>query len=109
MYSSRAWLKVKEHWISLRLGCQSPRCLHPGVPIDYTKPRTKRTSFNCGHIVPVWWAEQHGWTTEQIWSLANSRPEHRACNVSDGARMGQRRQQAKLTQVTVLLAESRRW
>lgn len=106
--SSKAWAKVKAHWIRLRIPCQAKPCLMPGIPIDYMPPFTRPTSFNCGHIVPRWKAKLLGWTIDQINALANSRPEHRRCNVSDGARHGQRRQRAK-AKVRVQLDDSRRW
>lgn len=80
----------------------------PHVPIDYTTPHTKRTSFSCGHVTPVWLAERLGWTPDRIWSVDNSRPEHRHCNVVDGARMGNRVQRAGLPKV-VEPAECGRW
>jgi hypothetical protein len=109
LYSSRGWAKVKNHWITLRHPiCQAPRCLYPGIPISYEKPLTRRLSFNCGHIVSVRNGLLRGWTQEQIWSLANSRPEHRACNIADGARQGQKAQAAKMA-ARVNLQTSRRW
>src|SRR6059058_501283 len=91
LYSSRAWAEVKQHWITLAIPCcRAANCLMPGIPIDYTKPRTKPNSLNVGHITPVWAAYAMGWTAQQTWSIANSRPEHRRCNLVEGARMGQR-------------------
>ena len=99
---------VKAYWIRLHLPtCQASVCLLPGVPIDYAPPYTKRTSFNAGHIVPRWKARLLGWSVEQMNSIANSRPEHRLCNMTDGARTGQKRQRAKIE--TKRLAVVTRW
>ena len=95
-YTNARWAKIKKHWVDLALPrCQSPHCLMPGVPIDYTKPRTRPASLNVGHVMPVWMATQMGWTDQQIWCIENTRPEHRRCNIVDGARQGNRIQRAK--------------
>jgi hypothetical protein len=85
-------------------------CLLPGVPIDYEPPYTKRASFNCGHIMPRWRAKALGWSLDQINSVANSRPEHRLCNLKDGARIGQTLQRAKTRRpATVSVNTADRW
>jgi hypothetical protein len=99
--SSKGWARVKAYWIRQRIpSCQATVCLLPGVLVDYEPPYTKPTSFNCGHVVPRWRAKALGWTIDQINSIGNSRPEHRLCNLRDGARIGQRRQSAKLKRPT---------
>ena len=109
--STKGWARVKQYWIRLHLPtCQASRCLLPGIPVDYTPPYTKRTSFNAGHIVPRWKAKALGWSVERMNSIANRRPEHRLCNMTDGARTGQKRQRAKIERVAVpYYDESRRW
>ena len=97
MYSTRAWRKIREHWIDQQLPrCQATTCLHPGIPIDYTRPHTGPLSFSCGHIVAVHIAERLGWPAEKIWSIENTRPEHNHCNTSDGARLGNQQQRRAL-------------
>ncbi len=109
MLSSKMWAKVKKHWKDRRLPrCQAAKCLLPGIPIDYTPPFTKPTSFNAGHVVPRWKAKALGWTVEQIYSVANTRPEHRKCNVTEGAVMGRLLQGSKHRQFTPP-AECSRW
>lgn len=93
---NRAWLKVKQHWRTLRIPvCQADRCYLPGQPIGYDLPHTHPRALNVGHIVPRWKAKLLGWTDEQINALSNSRPEHRTCNLKAGARDGQRRQRVR--------------
>lgn len=59
-----------------RVECTSPRCLHPGIPITTSDGRHP-LGLNLGH-------EDDGVTYRG--------PEHRDCNVRDGARRGRAKQ-----------------
>ena len=68
---------------------QAP-CARCGRPILYTAPPTHPLAFTAGHITAV----LHGGTHHPD----NLRPEHRRCNTSHGATIGnQARAQARTT------------
>jgi hypothetical protein len=101
--ATSAWLKhptwraVCRHWQrQLRqhgLQCQAPRCLAPGLPIA-RQPGTD-WSLDVGHITDRDTAHAQGWTVAQANAIANTRPEHRKCNRTAGARVGGLRVGAK--------------
>lgn len=80
-----AWRAIRAHWIRLALGCHSPTCLYPGVPIVYAVDYQGPLALDVGHRVPRALARRRGWSVERIYSLDNTRPEHRTCNRTAGA------------------------
>ena len=85
VYRHKTWQGVVTTWRGIKPGeCLAPRCLAPsGRAIVHGH---RLWGLDIGHIVSVLEATRMGWTIEQMNTLSNTRPEHRRCNRSAGAR-----------------------
>jgi hypothetical protein len=83
IYTRPDWASARRHWLH-----QQQPCARCGHPINYTPGASGPDSLDIGHILSKHHARAAGWTDGQINSLQNTQPEHRRCNRSHGARMG---------------------
>jgi len=94
LLGTAAHRRNRKHWQRLRLPCAVR-----GRAIDYDGPnlingRQNPRALVVGHIISRYEAMRMGWPESRINSLANTRPECRACSNKSGAQLGFKVQQA---------------
>jgi hypothetical protein len=84
VYDHPAYRRARAYW-QTRQQREGLHCARCGRPITTTRGPW---ALDVGHIVAAADALRRGWDLDQINAIENTRPEHRRCNRSAGARLG---------------------
>lgn len=85
-YQHRTWAVAVRHWRGQQARGRTLACARCGGPIARVQGTDK--SLDVGHITARVIAVQLGWSVEEINAISNTQPEHRGCNRTAGAELG---------------------